>query len=217
MTLFRSLFHAAIYLVITTLPSASFAADSIYDYERIVVSTPKVEKILGAPPGWGDHPDFFLEKKNAFYCYLEEDPQRTADLMATAMDNGWDFRTDENVELEESACFEPFLKVAKRPQYQEDKFDLYSTEYDYAEIHSYVARYTASCVWEKDPARYRAELDGVENPKGIWPYHREKYQVETYAENGMACFPGFSMLEERESGFYYNFIQQMLVRQELDD
>ncbi len=203
-------------LALALMPSALFAADSIYDYDYIIVSTPKVEKILGSSKGWGERPDFFLKKSYAVYCYMEEDINRTAQYMANQVAAGATLQTRDVVELAESSCFAPFLEEAAKEKYAEDPFDLYSTDYTYDGFRFDVIRYVASCMWEADSDYFRTELSSLTDYKDIDAYLKEKHKVGSFDEIGIACFPAFVNMDEKDYVFRYNLIQQLLLRRNID-
>jgi hypothetical protein len=188
-----------------------------YDYEDVVISTDRVEKILAAPSGWGERPTYFIEQGRAIHCYIEENPQRAADILSTGFEQGLDFTSQEPVAFGESDCLKPFLEIAASPQYSDDPFDIYGTEIDFATYHQLAARYMASCMWEADSAFFSTLLAEVENPDGLAPFLREGYYTDDFNPTGESCFADYDRLVNNNYLLRYAVVQQMLVRRGLDD
>ncbi|MCR2833733.1 hypothetical protein [Parerythrobacter lacustris] len=188
-----------------------------YDYEDVVISTAKIDKILASPAGWGDPPAYFIEQGRAIHCYIEENPQRAAEILTSARERGLDFTSKEAVAFDESDCLKPFLEVARSPKYADDPFDLYGTEIDFATYHSLAARYIGSCMWEADTPFFSQLMADVENPAGLTPFLREGYYTDDFNPAGESCFPDYDKLVNFNYALRYDVVQQLLVRRGLDD
>jgi hypothetical protein len=188
-----------------------------YDYDDVIISTERLEKVLASPAGWGEPPIYFIEQGRAIHCYIEENPQRAADILTSGIERGVDFTSEEPVAFEESDCLDTFLEIAASPEYADDPFDIYGTEIDFATYHHLAARYIGSCMWEADTPFFSQLMAEVENPDGLTPFLREGYYTDDFNPAGESCFPDYDKLVNFNYSLRYAVVQQLLVRRGLDD